>query len=404
MKKYWLVIFPDTFIWIKNDNGIIYNSKNYKYRTFYYSNSIKGLNDTLANLDSLYSVEITELSLKDKAIENWIGQIIELEAGCLIEQNGQNKKMVSYYPVLSVQNDVKKIMWEHEKGIGGKIIENLHELVFYLNGSPHGSGHYFKQTYYPIKTEQAIDVKTIVQFINQCRNKTLNQITIIGDIESYSEFEQLKNWMVSCDLYIHLIVLAEDVGRNFTKLDCSNFDNISASVIVNNDFQNFRDPAFFQGFNGNVTFRFPVRSVEQFESTISWVESSGINDYQIIPLYDGKNNQFFEENIYMSPEDFDTVEMSKREVFSNMALNIHLFGKLFILPDHKIYSNVNNLPLGTMGDPIYNLIYKEMTEEKAWFRIRDMKPCSDCIYQWLCPSPGNYELAIGKPNLCHITV
>lgn len=26
----------------------------------------------------------------------------------------------------------------------------------------------------------------------------------------------------------------------------------------------------------------------------------------------------------------------------------------------------------------------------------------DCIYQWLCPSPSNYELVIGQPNLCHI--
>lgn len=38
----------------------------------------------------------------------------------------------------------------------------------------------------------------------------------------------------------------------------------------------------------------------------------------------------------------------------------------------------------------------------AYFLKRVQNPCNACIYQWLCPSPSNYELAIGKPNLCHV--
>jgi len=45
---------------------------------------------------------------------------------------------------------------------------------------------------------------------------------------------------------------------------------------------------------------------------------------------------------------------------------------------------------------------KEMLDNTAWRKIRNDYPCCDCIYQWLCPSPSNYELAIGKPNLCHV--
>ena len=73
-----------------------------------------------------------------------------------------------------------------------------------------------------------------------------------------------------------------------------------------------------------------------------------------------------------------------------------------IFSDGKVYANVYHEPLGTIDDDIRELIYKEMDKGTSWRRIRDMKPCCDCVYQWLCPSPSNYELAIGKPNLCHV--
>ena len=100
MKKFWLVLFPDSFLWIKNSNGIIYNSKNFRYCTFYCSNEIKKFCDTLVDLDSLYSVEITESLLCKKTIKQWVDKITGIEAGCLIKQNGQNKKIISYYPFL----------------------------------------------------------------------------------------------------------------------------------------------------------------------------------------------------------------------------------------------------------------------------------------------------------------
>jgi len=76
---------------------------------------------------------------------------------------------------------------------------------------------------------------------------------------------------------------------------------------------------------------------------------------------------------------------------------------LTIGPDGKVYSGDMNEPaIGTIDESLYTIVYREMTEGHSWLRIRDQKPCCDCIYQWLCPSPSNYELAIGKPNLCHV--
>lgn len=104
----------------------------------------------------------------------------------------------------------------------------------------------------------------------------------------------------------------------------------------------------------------------------------------------------------MTKDELASIKLSKREIFANMTLNTHSFGKLIIMPDGKVFADVNDSALGSISDPIYDLIYREMTERKAWFRVRDMKPCCDCVYQWLCPSPGNFELVIGRPNLCHV--
>ena len=86
----------------------------------------------------------------------------------------------------------------------------------------------------------------------------------------------------------------------------------------------------------------------------------------------------------------------------HQMLNTNNFGKLTIMPDGLVYANVNNKPLGCVEDTPYSLVHNELIKGQSWLKIRDMKPCCDYVYQWLCPSPSNYELVIGKSNLCHV--
>ena len=49
------------------------------------------------------------------------------------------------------------------------------------------------------------------------------------------------------------------------------------------------------------------------------------------------------------------------------------------------------------------LVYKELTELETWLKVRSKEtPCKQCINKDLCPSISNYELVIGKNNLCNI--
>lgn len=402
MKKYWLVLFPDTFLWLKNIKGIIYNSINFKYFTFSCSEEIIKLCDTLEELDSLYSVELTEIILGDKHVKQWVADIVDIESGKLIEQNGINKKLVSYYPSLMIQDNTDHLRWEHKLNIGGKIIQNLDELIFYINSSPFGSVQLFKQAYYPLIFTKSLDFDLIESFVWKCRNRSLSKLTFIGDFINYRDFNKLQDWVTTSEYHIEMVFLLDDVKSDIAKFKDFLRERVTISVVVN-DYATF--PKQFKLLNdmsNKVNWKFPVSSINQFELANTIIQKKDLQDCEIIPLYDGKNKSFFKENIYMTKEEFEDINLSRRQVFINMALNIHYFGKLTIMPDGQVYANVNQEPLGTIDTPIYDMIFKEMTDGYSWLHVRNAEPCSHCVYQWLCPAPGNYEQVIGKLNLCHV--
>ena len=76
---------------------------------------------------------------------------------------------------------------------------------------------------------------------------------------------------------------------------------------------------------------------------------------------------------------------------------LYLFGTCF----HFIYvfMIIGNIQKSSLKE----LVYKELTELETWLKVRSKEtPCKQCINKDLCPSISNYELVIGKNNLCNI--
>ena len=85
-------------------------------------------------------------------------------------------------------------------------------------------------------------------------------------------------------------------------------------------------------------------------------------------------------------------------------MNDIFFGTLTIFPSGEVYANVNYPALGNIqNSSLKELVYKELTEGNAWLKVRsNEKPCNQCINKSLCPSISNYELVIGRYNLCKV--
>ena len=87
---------------------------------------------------------------------------------------------------------------------------------------------------------------------------------------------------------------------------------------------------------------------------------------------------------YMSCIDTKTL----KELFKNMP---------------EIKANINEETIGVLGEnEILDVINNELSKNTAWRRVRSSEPCKDCVYQYLCPPPSNYEKVINRPNLCNV--
>ena len=123
----------------------------------------------------------------------------------------------------------------------------------------------------------------------------------------------------------------------------------------------------------------------------------------IRPFYNGENIAFFEENVFMSESDFDILAVDKQHIFAQQELNMNNFGKIIILSDGKVYANVNQEPIGDIGDSFCEILCKELVSGISWRSTRyKIYPCSQCRFKLICPSPSNYELVIGQFNLCYV--
>lgn len=403
MKKYWLILYPDTFLWVKHNRGYIYNAKNYAKIYFENKGELAELTEVLLDINRLHRVDLSEELLQKQQIKKWVDDIIKTESGQLVRDNGVNKRPVSIKPVLKLQDGVNYYEWEHKHGIDGNVINNLHKMVFHINGSDYGNISYTKQTaYYPVQTDVPLNRKDISTFAMNARSSAfLLELALVGDMVSYPDFEKLLSDILNIGYgKISVYCLINDFLKYIQ--DNRDWGNSSTSyTVLVSDYSAIEEQIRIIK-QLSISFIFLVRSEEEYEYVTSCIEKNELSSVEIVPIYSEDNLSFFENNLYMNEEDISEIKLSKREVFVRQKLNIFSFGNLTILPDGKIYANLNDPSIGNIKETPHSIVYRELSEGKSWLKIRNEQPCCDCIYQWLCPSPSNYEAVIGKPNLCFI--
>ena len=400
MKKHRLILSQDTFLWIKNNKGLVYHSKNYLTFVFSLSEKLSEICHHLLILENLYSVELTEEDMSSSDVHHFVNNLLEIDAGQRISDIDMEKGTVSLMPVLKIHEDIDDFIKKHERGVGGNIIQHIHELTFYINGSKYGNDLYYRQTIFPTKHESVPEIEKIVRFVRNSKNPFLTNINMVGNVFSFPDFKILLRHIEAFEIPVTICVTVSDVLANRELLKSTDWYNKTRFRIITDKKDNIEQAiSVFNDIGTPFSVDFIIFSeqdyfdIEQISTTVNG---------NFVPMYNDENMDFFESNVFISQEEILASALSKREIFKRQATNIFHFGKLTILPDGKVYADVNQTPLGTIEDTVYSIVYREFTEGKSWFKIRNFIPCKDCIYQWLCPSPSNYETIIGKPNLCYV--
>lgn len=404
MKNYWLTLHKDTFLWIKGEDGCVYNTVNRKLLRFRNEGVLQPFVADLLQVDNLYKTRISEEYLLSGEVRKWVDDLLSIECAEFIEDNLLTNREVSYIPELKIQDRVSYYKFKHDNGEDGGIMMHLHKLIIHLNGSKYGNEDYSKQVIFPEKRGAELPKDAFSQFLYSFGEPSfLAEIVLVGCLWEHTEYDGFWALFKSLNIPISIYCTERDFAEH---VDAARLlmeePNVSVYVLFA-DYSLVGDCQFTPVFeNSKVHWCFVVTSEKDYMCAESLVDQHRLKESRFAPVYTGDNLTFFEENSYMTEDDLQGIRLSKREIFAHQTLNTHFFATLTIHPDGLVFSDPAQTAIGTIEEGLYTIVYREMVEGNAWFRIRDQQPCSECIYQYLCPSPSPYEQAIGQLNLCHV--
>ena len=375
---YWFTIEPYVFINIANNCALLYNTYDGKILISKKAKVIELLNTFLQKKDcgvillkrDLYHNSdifdfITDLTNK------YMGDIIDISFS-----KGKPIQILPYYN-LNYKNELYKI---HNFSPYKSILEKLSEISIYID-----------------QTSKAVDLVSFLQTLPE--NVIINIISNnneIDDNQYFSSFLEKHNSSIN-------IVCSYS---NITLLNLSNTDNLYYKITVNFPINTKEwDNSIQILSNKNFSFEYilNISSLEDYEMAERLIDQFQIKKYIFKPIYTGGNIDFFKEYVFLTEDDILSTTMSIKDFFANQSINIYEFGKISILPNGDAFANLNHPVLGNIyTHSISEIVQKEVEEGISWFNIRNKIPCNTCIYQWLCPPPSNYEIEIGRMNLCHI--
>jgi pseudo-rSAM protein len=349
---------------------------------------------------------LSETQLLNSNIYEFVNNILEQGIGDLLDVEKVPQKPIRLIPILNLQKDVEKLTKNKNNEIllAKDIVHYLLELNIYLNESCCNKCKYCDSYYKQIScctsnnNECELHTDLVENIFQQIAHSPAGRINILGgNILKYSRLSELIKIINPFKEIVHCYVHY----KNYTKHKLT--DDFKIELIVPPPI----DEVFFENIlkqtdKKNTNMKFIIENEEQYLKVDEIINKLTIDRYEIHPFFTNENIEFFEQNVFMSEADILSKPLTMREIFRNKKLNANFFGKLNIMPNGNVSASANSEFIGNIHTGnILDLIYKELINNTSWRKIRDNEPCCNCLYQFICPAPSNYELAIGRMNLCN---
>lgn len=405
----WLYLEPFTFISEDAECFFLYNTNAQKGMSFRKSINLVRIIQELQDPVKLYSTRINVKDLENSDLYDFINNIQLFGFGDIVE--GNLFKPLIMPPFLNIQNSVERLK-QHNAPISDKILSYLHEVAIYIHGTcPQtckGCENEFKQYLCCTKSDQLLEFTSIKNFLNSIKFTRASVSILGGDLFQYSKLSDILNMLKEIDAVHSVVTNFRNIPENSELLNVLSHKLLRLKVLVNGAYE--VDDIFALAMqinkkNISQLWEISVTSISEYNKAESlYNKLASINvDLAIMPYYTGQNLQFFEDNVFLDYDELDDLKLDRQGVFALQALNTNNFGKITILSDGKIYANVNRKSIGHINDVIAEVLCQELEDGTSWRSTRYNKlPCKQCRFKLICPSSTNYELVIGKPNLCHI--
>ena len=404
--KYWLTILPHVYYIQKNGEALVYNTQNGEN---IHTENIQVINllEQMHDKKNLGVIAFNETTCNHPDIDVFLKESISKNICNLIEVIDGQSKPIQLMPILNLQRDIDKLKQEEGRSLGEDVLHYLSDATIYVNNSCNlncqDCENYISQFFHCSKSSGAenIEFELLKQFLKQLAFTFIRRLAITGgNIFLYPYLSELITFLQKekirplfgvhyGNIDIKKIALLNDFPIEIFvtfPLDNSSVKNITGLLKQN-----------------NIKIVFGITSEETYNQAETLISKYGIENYAYNPFYDGGNQAFFKENIYLTKEDIFNDTISQRLIFSHQKLNTNFFGKIQLFPNGDIKAHpAKNIVGNYKQEPLVKILEKEMITNTAWRVIRDKAPCDNCLYQFLCPSPSNYEIVFGKDNLCNI--
>ena len=373
--NYWFYLEPYVYVNIKKNSLLLYNTLDGAFLKIKNENII-GLFKELLKKENMGVVLLEYDFFNRIEIKTLIQDIRKKYMGDIINLSLVKSKPIQILPYFNYIN-INKPSFNYE------LVENL--LCFLSEIS--------------IFIDNSTDIIKLSNVVDEFSDNL--SFNIFGEWEKTSDINYL----------VQKISLKKDCVINVFS---SNFEfpNLKIKDIVNHklivDLQKIvpkskRKKFFSKYLDKSVQFIFEIRNVDDFLESHSLIADLEIVNYQFKPVFTGDNLDFFKEFVFLEEKDILSVKNSMKDIFQKKFINVNDFGKIIIKSNGDVFANEYHPCLGNIyTDTIFDIVKNEFENGKSWLRIRDFIPCSDCLFCDLCPSPSNYELEIGIPNLCYI--
>lgn len=376
--NYWFFIEPYVFIGITNKSVLLYNTLDGESIESDKIEIIELLQEIIRE-SNCGVVLLTHAMYKNSIINSFIYKIRNMYMGDIINTQLSLGKPVQIRPYLNHLNEQrdsrnKKSYTNEDQSY------SIYEITIHI--------------------DKTISTPKLISFL-----KLANKISIFN-----------IKWNITCESHFSSLMefLNEQILIN--KFIYSYMNISSMQIFYENNFLhilsigfpieiNKLEEAFILLIKNKARFEcvFEVSSINNINQAELLIEKFKIEKYHLLPIYTGDNLSFLENNVFLTKNNILSSSLSIKDFFIHQSINIFDFGKINIMPNGDVYANIRHPVLGNVyKNSIYDLVYKEINEGKSWFNIRNQPPCTECVYQWLCPSPSDLEIAIGRPNLCHV--
>lgn len=390
MKKK-IALFSDTFLWHKGMSGLMYNAETGNHMIFSIANpAIALFCDKMDNLQNLYTIEIDDTQ-SDVEYAQFLSKICTQKLGAIIPSG---KPYVSLPPKPFVIHNAEKIQESGDKYNPYPALNNLSTLIIYLGGETRET-EWFRQATYPVNTPDSMHFSSFSRLIDQGRGLwwVEYKIVVSGQIDNQiidrvrdfdnperisfvfspeSLFLNKRNLhsIMENRCHVALVLAPEDidqyVGGDMHNLLCRGFDEVTF-LLDSED---------------------AMRKADVLEQYFLPHPCS------FVPVWNN-NLDFLTEHIFFSKEELLNTPQTKRQIHLHQLVNLNYWGQMVVMPDGAVFSDVNAEPLGYLSEGLPELALKELILNKSWRRVREYGICSNCVFQWLCPSPSVLERLSG---------